>query len=67
MTQTASPSRAQRRLARERRPAWLYRRLTSRLRALPDFLIIGAQRCGTTSTYSYLVQHPRVGAAESTR
>lgn len=33
---------------------------TSRVRMLPDFLIIGAQRCGTTSLYRYLVQHPSV-------
>jgi len=32
-------------------------RLTSGKRALPDFLIIGAQRAGTTSLYSYLAQH----------
>ena len=29
----------------------------------PDFLIIGAQKCGTTSLYDYLVQHPQVLAA----
>jgi hypothetical protein len=29
---------------------------------LPDFLILGAQRCGTTSLYKYLVQHPQVAA-----
>ena len=35
-------------------------------RPLPDFLIIGAQRCGTTSLYRYLDQHPQViGAAPS--
>jgi len=27
---------------------------------LPDFLIIGAQRCGTTSLYEYLNSHPNV-------
>ncbi|MFN3231284.1 MAG: sulfotransferase family protein [Alphaproteobacteria bacterium] len=27
---------------------------------LPNFLIIGAERCGTTSTYNYLSQHPQV-------
>lgn len=27
---------------------------------LPDFLIIGAQKCGTTSLYQYLIQHPQV-------
>ena len=34
---------------------------TSPLRLLPDFLILGAQRCGTTSLYNYLAQHPSVG------
>ena len=33
---------------------------TARLRTLPDFIIIGAQRCGTTSLYNYLAQHPSV-------
>ena len=32
--------------------------------SLPDFLIIGAQKCGTTSLYSYLVQHPGIMNAE---
>lgn len=31
--------------------------------ALPEFLIIGAQRCGTTSLYRYLAAHPSVRAA----
>lgn len=30
--------------------------------ARPDYLIIGAQRCGTTSMANYLRQHPRVVA-----
>lgn len=34
--------------------------MTARLRLLPDFIIIGAQRCGTTSLYKYLSQHPDV-------
>lgn len=29
----------------------------------PDFLIIGAQKSGTTSLYNYLVQHPQVLSA----
>ena len=33
---------------------------TSRWRALPDFLVIGAQRSGTSSLYKYLGQHPSV-------
>ena len=36
------------------------RRPTSRLRVLPDFLLIGAQRCGTTSLYRWLASHPQV-------
>jgi hypothetical protein len=32
--------------------------LTAGIRLLPDFLIIGAQRCGTTSLQRYLIQHP---------
>lgn len=39
------------------------RRLTSSMRMLPDFLIIGAQKCGTTSLYSYLLQHQNVSPA----
>ncbi|MDY6938789.1 MAG: sulfotransferase domain-containing protein [Cyanobacteriota bacterium] len=27
---------------------------------MPDFLIIGAQKCGTTSLYCYLAQHPNI-------
>ena len=40
------------------RPA--YRRATSKGRTLPDFLIIGAQKAGTTSLYRYLREHPDV-------
>lgn len=35
-------------------------RATSPLRMQPDFLIVGAQRCGTTSMFKTLVQHPQV-------
>lgn len=49
---------------------WLFRKylkflglLTSPLRLIPDFIIIGAQRCGTTSLYNYLVRHPFVASA----
>ena len=38
---------------------WAARPTASR-RSLPDFLIVGAQRCGTTSVYRYLIQHPSV-------
>jgi len=36
---------------------------TSRPGALPDFLIIGGQRCGTTSLHGYLARHPQVRVA----
>ena len=46
---------------------WAIRRsarlLTASRRRLPDFVIIGGQRCGTTSLYNYLVQHPAVSPA----
>lgn len=29
----------------------------------PDFIIIGGQKCGTTSLYNYLIQHPEIVAA----
>ena len=41
----------------------LYRATTSPIRLLPDFIIIGAQRGGTTSLYNYLVEHPGIGSA----
>jgi hypothetical protein len=46
-------------------PRLAMRRSTSRLRPLPDFLIIGGQRCGTTSLYFYLRAHPEVRSALS--
>ena len=42
------------------RAAFLAGRATARLRATPDLLICGAQRCGTTSMYQALRQHPAV-------
>jgi hypothetical protein len=36
------------------------RRGTVRWRSLPDVLIIGAQRCGTSSLYKWLGRHPNV-------
>ena len=35
-------------------------RMTSRARMTPSFLIVGAQRCGTTSLYRALSRHPAV-------
>jgi len=37
-----------------------FRHLTSSIRILPSFIIIGFPRCGTTSLYNYLIQHPSV-------
>jgi hypothetical protein len=41
----------------------LPRLATASGRTLPAFLIIGAQRSGTTSLYRYLAKHPRVAPA----
>lgn len=41
-----------------RRGIRLPRGLSARVGLLPDFLIIGAQKSGTTSLYHYLSQHP---------
>jgi hypothetical protein len=37
--------------------------LTSFVRTLPSFIIVGGQRCGTNSLYEYLVAHPNVRRA----
>lgn len=37
--------------------------LFSRRGRFPDFLIAGVQKGGTTSLYSYLIQHPRIASA----
>lgn len=42
----------------------LGRRITGRWRALPDFLIIGAQKAGTTTIYDNLIKHPKVAPAD---
>ena len=34
--------------------------ITSPLRELPDFVIIGAQKSGTTSLYDFIVKHPDI-------
>ena len=38
----------------------LYRQFTGKFRVLPNFIIIGAGRAGTTALYSYLIQHPDI-------
>jgi hypothetical protein len=37
-----------------------YGQTTARLRPLPDFLILGAQKAGTTALYAYLRWHPEI-------
>ena len=39
------------------------RLLTARARRLPDFVIIGVQKCGTTALYNYVEEHPDVAPA----
>jgi Sulfotransferase domain len=48
------------RLAIARNSVNTYRLATWRFRSLPHFIIIGAQRSGTTSLFSYLSQHPQI-------
>ena len=43
-----------------RNAVWTYGRATSAARPLPDFLILGAQKAGTTALYSYLRRHPSI-------
>jgi len=39
---------------------WLFHRATTPLRVLPDFLVIGVMKGGTTSFFNYLARHPQV-------
>ncbi|CAM3980872.1 sulfotransferase [Nocardiopsis rhodophaea] len=48
-------------LKRTVRSTWgVFGQATRRTRVLPTFLIVGAQRCGTTSLFKALIQHPHV-------
>jgi hypothetical protein len=53
-----SPADRSRRWKHRARNAW--RRVTAPLRPLPEFLVIGAQKSGTSSLYHYLAQHPGI-------
>lgn len=44
-----------------RKAAQAVGRATGALRPLPDYLVIGEARCGTTSFYKWLIRHPAVG------
>ena len=50
--------KAKRAIVKRVRPR--YRVATSRLRVLPGFVILGAQRAGTTSVFDYLERHPDI-------
>lgn len=38
----------------------LWRYCTRKLRKLPDFMILGTEKSGTTSLYNYLIKHPQI-------
>jgi hypothetical protein len=46
--------------ARQGQAKQRFRSATSRARILPSFLIIGAQRAGTTTLFDYLLRHPDI-------
>lgn len=57
-------SRFRRTLARGRYESSIaYRRMRTTAGALPTFLIIGAQKGGTTSLHEYLADHPDIGGS----
>ncbi len=43
-----------------RNVVWTFGRATAAARPLPDFLILGAQKSGTTALFAYLRKHPSV-------
>lgn len=47
-----------------KKATFAYRMATSRWRKLPDFIIIGAQKGGTTSLFYYLNQHAELALAK---
>jgi hypothetical protein len=55
--------RVKRRAKRAYTVRHLCRRATAPIRTLPDFVVIGAQKCGTSFLYRLLVQHPDVKPA----
>jgi len=56
----ASAQETAARMSGESRGVRAWQQATARWRALPDFVIFGAAKCGTTSMYDYLAAHPRV-------
>ena len=45
------------------RPLTRFRLATGPFRLLPDYIIIGAQKCGTSSLYRYISEHPSAAPA----
>src|SRR5262245_37959435 len=47
-------------------PGWRQRlrKATAFARAWPDFVILGGMKCGTTSLYAALVEHPQIVSAQ---
>ena len=39
---------------------WIFHRLTTPLRVVPNFLVIGVMKGGTTSLFQYLAKHPQI-------
>ncbi len=58
MDHALRPRADDRRLVRDR--SFALRRLTAPLRALPDFLIVGEMKCGTSSLFDHLRRHSLV-------
>ncbi len=46
--------------AKARKAQFEARRLAGGARAMPHFIVIGAQKSGTSSMFAYLRQHPRI-------
>ena len=43
-----------------RKSIFFFQRLSSLVRTLPDFIVVGAQKAGTTSLSNYLAHHPHI-------
>jgi len=59
------PSKSKLKIVRDRSLLsvwWLFHRITTPWRMLPNFLIVGVMKGGTTSLFKYLALHPAVAA-----
>lgn len=62
-TQPTTPTSTARSFSTRERVAMRWRSATRHARVLPDFLVLGGQRCGSTTLYTMLTGHPQVMAA----